>query len=163
MSEKERLVLPAPWVRGHWEVGFRGLLMFLLMLFLMAVATDGFKIRPGRPVWQEAITLGVLVLLGLGMIWSDCHRPGGWEFELREDRLHIRELLGVLYTRRLRVLREQEVSAEDLCYLESQHGVILKAPSFHRDLILPKEQAQELISWLQEQGVQRFSLAEASR
>ncbi len=112
--------------------------------------------------WTNAMLLVLLVLSVAFQLLSLDRWPGGLEFSLDGEFLRFRELQRSLYRRMPRVLAETSVRPSDLRHLESQHGVILKGTSFHRDLILPKGQAIELIAWLQEQGVQRFSLAEAS-
>ncbi|MFN8010613.1 MAG: hypothetical protein U0P81_04335 [Holophagaceae bacterium] len=163
MSGEARLVLHASWLRGPWDWGIRTLFLLAAFALLLAEATNGFTPPPGRPGWQWGASLGFLILLVAGVVWSDLHRPAGWELLRIEGNIHLRELEGALYTRSTRVKTGQEVPLEGLRYLESQHGVILKGPEFHQDLFLPKDQTALLLEWLGAHDIQRFEMGEASK
>jgi len=156
------------YLSSDWKVRWSSATSFLCLVLALSLQVAKGPLPFGGPDplnqrWNVALMLAALVLMVPLAAFSLDHIPGGFEFEAETASLHLRELQTSLYRRAPRVLAEVACSSSDLRYLESQHGVILKSPSFHRDLILPRGQVRDLIAWLQAQGVRRFSLEEASR
>lgn len=157
MSGGGRFKLLPSW-RDRWlpSVSLAGMGLGALLQFIGRLQV------PGHPSWMAGLNLVVFTVCGLLLLLQIDHVHGGIELSIEDGAFRLTEFQARFLRPSPRILAESTSTVGDLRYLESQHGVILKGPSFHRDLILPKDQAQDLIAFLHEQGVQRFSLAEAS-
>lgn len=151
------LVLPAlsQTPRAFLRMGF-----VLLLLGLAATLYD----RP-HPFWDNPGSLLMLLMNGLTILglYQGSRPYQAIEFLMKPSELTLRTWRLKLLGQGRKLMEEATIPVEAFRYLESQHGVILKGPAFHRDLILPKDQTRELIEWLQGIGIQRFSLDETRR
>jgi hypothetical protein len=153
-----QLTLFPPW-RERW-LPTAALALMALSAFMRLAAGPSLWGGPDPLGHRWSSWFGLLVLIvSSALIAVNLNRlPGGSELRVELGCVRFRELQTSFFHRFHRTLIDVSTPLDELRYLESQHGVILKGPEFHRDLILPKKQTQELIDWLGTHGVQRFSM-----